>query len=119
MTKRELIDYCLTYPSAYEDYPFDDVTPILRHSVTKKMFAIVGEHDGKPTITLKCEPLRAEFLRSVYEGVIPGYHTNKKHWNTIFADSDVPESELKSMIEESFLLTGARVNKKNRKKPPL
>lgn len=110
MTRRELIDYCLTYPDAYEDYPFDDgpdiagAWTVMRHRLNKKGFAFIYEREGL-RVNLKCEPLRADFLRQLYTGVTPGYHMNKAHWNTVYIGSDVPEDALYDMIEHSWRLT--------------
>jgi len=110
VTRRELTDYCLTYPDAYEDYPFDDgpdsdgAWAVMRHRLNKKSFALIYERNGL-CINLKCEPLRADFLRRAYAGVIPAYHMNKEHWNTVLIGSDVPEDELRAMIEHSHRLT--------------
>lgn len=109
MTKRELIDYCLTYADAYEDYPFDDLSKspeswaVMRHRGNKKSFAMIFERGGL-CINLKCEPLRADFLRQLYEGVQPAYHMNKVHWNSVYPDL-VPEDVLYGMIEHSYELT--------------
>lgn len=111
MTKLELIDYCLTYPSAFEDYPFDDINAIMKHSGNNKMFALIGERNGVVYINLKCEPMRADFLRSVYQSVTPGWHMNKAHWNTIAMGGDVPVEDLYDMIQHSFDLTKPRVRK--------
>jgi predicted DNA-binding protein (MmcQ/YjbR family) len=111
VTKRELIDYCLTYPSAYEDYPFDKTAAVMRHKGNNKMFALIGERSGAVYINLKCEPMRADFLRSVFVSVTPGWHMNKVHWNTVTMGagtscaSDVPAGELYNMIQHSFDLT--------------
>lgn len=112
MTKRELIDYCLTFPSGYEDYPFDDTTAIVRHKGNKKMFALVSEKDGLPYINLKCEPMRADFLRSVFSSVTPGWHMNKAHWNTVTMGGDVSEDDLYDMIQHSFDLTKPKERKR-------
>ena len=111
MTKRELIDYCLTYPSAFEDYPFDETTAILKHIGNKKMFAMVDEKDGVAYINLKCEPLRADFLRQTFESVTPGWHMNKVHWNTVTMGGDVPDGDLYDMIQHSFDLTKPKEKK--------
>lgn len=111
MTKRELIDYCLTYPSAFEDYPFDEINAIMKHSGNNKMFALIGERNGAVYINLKCEPMQADFLRSVYQSVTPGWHMNKAHWNTIAMGGDVPVEDLYDMIQHSFDLTKPRVRK--------
>ena len=111
MTKRSLINYCLTLPSTYEDYPFDETTTLIRHLGNKKMFALVDHLHGRLHITLKCEPLKADFLRNIFESVTPGYHMNKTHWNTVYIDGDVPESELYEMIKHSFDLTKPKMPK--------
>ena len=112
MTKRELIDYCLTYPSAFEDYPFDDTLAVMRHAGNKKIFALIGERDGAVYINLKCEPMRADFLRCVIKSVTPGWHMNKVHWNTVTVGGDVPAVDLYGMIQHSFDLTKPKVWKR-------
>lgn len=105
MTKRELIDYCLTYPSALEDYPFDDTSAVIRLSGNRKLFALIRERNGAVDINLKCEPMRADYLRSVFESITPGWHMNKAHWNTVTMGGDVPAEELYDLIRHSFELT--------------
>jgi predicted DNA-binding protein (MmcQ/YjbR family) len=109
MTRRELIDICLEMPQSYEDYPFDDKTPVIRHSVNKKTFALIVDHFDRPAVNLKCEPLEADFLRQTFKDIIPGWHMNKTHWNTVFVDGDVPIDELKRMIESSYYLVMPKV----------
>jgi predicted DNA-binding protein (MmcQ/YjbR family) len=110
MNRRELIEYCLTFPDAYEDYPFDDFPnsddawTVMRHLSNKKSFAFIYEREGL-CINLKCEPMRSDLLRQIYSGVTPAYHMNKEHWNTVHLDSDVPNDELYNMIEHSYKLT--------------
>ena len=111
MTKQDLIGYCLTFPAAYEDYPFDETTALIRHVSNKKMFALVDYLHERLQITLKCDPMKADFLRSVFESVTPGYHMNKLHWNTVYIDGDVPEDEIYSMIQDSYDLTRPKVRK--------
>ena len=111
MTKRDLINYCLTFQSVYEDYPFDETTALVRHIGNKKMFALVDHLHGRLHITLKCEPLKADFLRNIFESVTPGYHMNKNHWNTVYIDGDVPKSELYEMIQHSYDLTKPKMPK--------
>lgn len=69
MTKRELIDYCLTYPASYEDYPFDETTALVRHNGNKKMFAPISHREGKLYINLKCDPIQSDFLRNIFKSV--------------------------------------------------
>lgn len=110
MTRRELIDLCLTFPGAYEDYPFDDtagvgVWTVMRHRENKKSFALIFERMGRLCVNLKCDPMQADFWRGVYKDCQPGWHMNKVHWNTICLGGDVPEEELAGMIRDSFVLT--------------
>ncbi len=107
MTKNEYLEFCGTIAAAVSDMPFenDAESVVIRHRDTHKWFAIVMELNGKTIVNLKCEPDEADFLRSAYEGVIPAYHMNKTHWNTVFLDSDVPEGEIVRMTMNSFKLT--------------
>lgn len=107
MTRQDLIDFCLTLPGAYEDYPFselpgDGATTVMRHLGNKRSFALIMEHDGQLYLNLKCDPMEADFLRQVYQGVIPGYHMNKTHWNTVVMDTDVPDEEIQRQIGNSY-----------------
>ena len=116
MTRQELIDFCLTLPFTYEDYPFDDITDekkwtVMRHQTNKKTFAMIYERNGKLCINLKCDPFDADFLRQIYEDVTPGWHMNKVHWNTVTLGGDVPEDELKHMIEQSYWLIKPKAKK--------
>ena len=76
MTKQKLINYCLTLPLAYEDYPFDDVADekawsVMRHQTNKKTFALIYKRNDKLCINVKCDPVEADFLRQVYTNVTP------------------------------------------------
>ncbi|MGL5514160.1 MAG: MmcQ/YjbR family DNA-binding protein [Sporomusa sp.] len=116
MKKRELIDYCLTFPFAFEDYPFDNFITagawtVMRHTGNQKSFALIYERNEKLCINLKCEPMRADFLRQMFIDVAPGYHMNKTHWNTVTLDGDVPAEHLYDMIQHSFDLTKPKERK--------
>ena len=108
MTRKDLVDYCLTYPGSYEDYPFDDLTAtdhpwaVMRHRDNEKSFAFIYEREGCLCVNLKCAPLEADLLRGAFEDVLPGYHMNKTHWNTVRVGGDVPEEELQRMIGDSY-----------------
>ena len=109
MNRQELIEYCLTFPAAYEDYPFEELGTgnrwtAMRHLGNKKTFAFINVHNDRLCINLKCDPFEADILRQVYTDVTPGFHMNKTHWNTVYLDGDVPEDELKYMIEQSYNL---------------
>ena len=114
MTRQELIDYCLTLPASYEDYPFDDITDdkrwtVMRHQENKKGFAHIYERNGKLCINLKCDPVEADYLRQIFADLTPGWHMNKTHWNTIILGGDVPEDELLKMISKSYDLIKPKV----------
>jgi len=117
MTRQEIIDYCLTFPAAYEDYPFDSIADhgawtVMRHGTTKKSFALIYERHDKLRVNLKCDPFEADFLRQAFEDVTPGWHMNKTHWNTVTLGGDVPEDELKRMIEQSYDLIKPKIRKR-------
>ena len=112
MTRQQLIRLCLQFPDAYEHYPFDDANwTVIRHRNGKKIFAWIYERESLLHINLKCEPMKADFLRNVYQGVTPGYHMNKTHWNTVTMGLDVPLTELTAMIAESHALTRMKISK--------
>ena len=107
MTRDEIIDYCLTFPQAYEDHPFDvifndDTWTVMRHQTNKKGFAFIYTRDGNLCVNLKCDPAEADFFRQVYTDVTPGFHMNKDHWNTVIIGGDVPDQELLDMISRSY-----------------
>ena len=109
MTRQDLIEFCLAFPAAYEDYPFDDITDpgkwtVMRHCDNKKSFALIYERNSKLCVNLKCDPIEADFLRQIFTDVTPGYHMNKAHWNTIVLGGDVLDDELKRMVESSYIL---------------
>lgn len=104
-TRKDIIDFCLTFDGAYEDYPFNDFNwTIMRITDNKRMFAAIFERQGKIWVNVKCVPSLAELWRNTYNAVIPAYHMNKKHWNSIILDGSVPDAEIKNMIADSFEL---------------
>lgn len=102
-TREEVIQYCKTFPEAYEDYPFHDANwAVMRHGKNKKGFVFLYEKDETLMINVKCSPEWAEVFRNAYDAVFPAYHMNKQHWNTIRLDGSVPEKEIRRMISESY-----------------
>ncbi len=92
----------LEKPAAREDFPFGPEVAVFK--VKNKMFATLAWRDGMAEMNLKCDPQEAFALRDMFESVIPGYHMNKKHWNTVILDGSVPENEIRRMIDGSFVL---------------
>ena len=115
MTREDFLEFCRTIGGAEADQPFgeDFSSWVVRHENNRKWFALLMEHDGKDIVNLKCDPQEADFLRSVFKGVVPAYHMNKTHWNTVYLVSDVPDEEIRRMVMSSFHLT----EKKTRRKP--
>lgn len=104
-TEQDVIDFALTFPDSYIDYPFDDDTPVMRRRSNNRIFALLFVDREDLWLNLKCDPQRADFLRDVYPSVIPGYHMNKVHWNTVILDGSVPRDEIEEMVRHSFELT--------------
>ena len=106
MTHKEVEKYILSLPDAKLDYPFGEEAAV--YKVKDKMFAIVKEKSDPVQISLKCDPQLAEYLREKYETVMPGYHLNKKHWNTILLTGQLSWDEIKDLIRLSYdLVAGA------------
>lgn len=104
-------EFCLSLPAATEDFPFDEQTLVFK--VGGKMFALT-DIELFESINLKCDPEKAVELREQYEGVLPGYHMNKKHWNTVLTDGSVPDRLLKEWTRDSYELVKAGLPRKTR-----
>ena len=105
-TRQEAIAHCLAYPGAYEDYPFHDPNwCVIRHRANKRVFAWIFEREGRIWINVKCDPQWRDFWREAFASVVPAYHLNKKHWNSIRLDGSIPEPDIHRMIGESYDLT--------------
>ena len=110
--RSEIIDYCSNLKDVYEDYPFHDTNwTVMRHKENKRVFSWIYEKDGLIWVNVKCNPESRDFFRTVYPSVVPAYHLNKEHWNSIILDGTVPKDDIKSMIEESYELTKGRKKK--------
>ena len=106
--------HCLGKDAATEGTPFGPEDIVFK--VAGKMFAILALEEVPPRVNLKCDPDLALELRDRYEQVEPGYHMNKKHWNTVEIDRGIPESELRSMIDHSYDLVVKSLSKAMRAK---
>lgn len=102
LTHKQLEEYILTMPNARLDYPFGKDAAV--YKVGDKMFAIIAEGSDPVRVSLKCDPQLAVVLRERYVSVQPGYHLNKKHWNTILCTGEVPEEEIHDLIRHSYHL---------------
>jgi predicted DNA-binding protein (MmcQ/YjbR family) len=103
-------EYCLSKPKATEDMPFGEDVLVFR--VGGKMFALAPLDEVPATVNLKCDPNLALELRDRYEEVRPGYHMNKRHWNTVEIDSEIPDAELRRMIDHSYELVVGKLTTK-------
>ena len=116
-TREEALDYGLTFGDTYQDAPFHDANWILvRCRKNKKAFLWTYEYEGQMRINVKVAPEWRDFWRDAYASVIPAYHQNKEHWNTVILDGSVPDGDVKRMIAESYDLVagqgkGKRVEK--------
>ncbi|HEY2493187.1 MAG TPA: MmcQ/YjbR family DNA-binding protein [Paenibacillus sp.] len=99
--KNSIIEYCLKKKGATKNYPFGPDPLVIK--IAGKMFALIFENKGDYSyLNLKCDPVIAENLREQHENIRPGYHMNKKHWNTITMDGSLPESDVFVLIDHSY-----------------
>ncbi|MDT3843239.1 MAG: methylated-DNA--[protein]-cysteine S-methyltransferase [Bacillota bacterium] len=102
-TREEALKYGLSFPETYTDRPFRDQNwQLVRYHGNDKAFLWIYERNGLINLNVKVDPEKAFFWRKVYSSVIPGYHQNKEHWNTILLDGSIPERDVKLMIAESY-----------------
>jgi predicted DNA-binding protein (MmcQ/YjbR family) len=114
ITLDALREYCCAKPAAVETFPFDENTLVFK--VMGKMFALTDVKAPELSVNLKCDPDWALILRDHYAAVIPGYHMNKRHWNTVVIDGSIPEDEVWEMIDHSYRLVVNGLNKIEREK---
>lgn len=112
MTLKDLKEYCLEKPGASVNFPFDEKTMTI--NVGKKMFFLTDISANDLRVNLKCNPFVAEDLRAEFIGIIPGYHMNKKHWNTVYVNNDVPKEKILELIDHSYTLVYNSLTKKER-----
>lgn len=113
LTREEAIAFCMEFPGAYEDYPFDDPNwTVMRRRDTRHGFCWIFEWNGNLCLNVKNAPDWNELRRRVYPAVLPGYHMNKEHWSTVILNGTVPRPEIEDMIRESYALCGKPWHKK-------
>lgn len=104
-TREEAIKYALSFPDTYKDMPFrDENWQLVRVTSNKKAFLWTYEMEGYIRLNVKVEPEWRDYWRGAFSSVIPGYHQNKEHWNTIILDGTVPDQVIENMIEQSYEL---------------
>lgn len=106
MDHKTVEEYCLSMPNAKLDYPFGEDVAV--YKVNDKMFALIPEGKEPVQISLKCDPQLAETLREKFETVLPGYHLNKKNWNTIILSGQLPWEEVQGLIRHSYDLVSSK-----------
>lgn len=106
MTHKEFEEYLLALPKVWLDYPFGEEQAVYKYGDKPegKIVAIVAEKSKPLRISLKCDPQLAKLLREKYESVLPGYHLNKRHWNTILCTGQLPDDELLDLARHSYEL---------------
>ncbi|MCI5727688.1 MAG: MmcQ/YjbR family DNA-binding protein [Clostridium sp.] len=105
-SRKVVIDFCKGLEDVYEDYPFSDKNwTVIRHKENKKIFAWIFERNGYIWVNVKCSLDERDFFRKVYKSVVPAFHLNKEHWNSIILDGTVPDVDIKRMIVKSYELT--------------
>lgn len=107
-----LREYCLSKKAVTEDFPFGEITLVFR--VKEKIFLLVSLDADPLQFNAKCNPEKAIELREEYEAIQPGYHMNKKHWNTVVIDGSIPSKLIKEMIDDSYQLIIQALPKKVR-----
>ena len=108
MTHKELEKFLLSFPNTWLDYPFGEGTSVYKvgdkESREGKLFALIADGSDPLRVSLKCDPLLAQNLREKYESVLPGYHLNKKHWNTIICTGQLSNDEILDLARLSYQL---------------
>lgn len=113
MNAVELRDHCLSFAGAQETFPFGPRTSVFK--VGGKMFALSQFGADSLRVSLKCEPALAGALREAHAAVIPGYHLNKRHWNTVILDGSLPDQAVRDMVEDSYDIVVSKLPRAERR----
>ncbi len=116
MKAKAVRTYALSKPAAAEDFPFGSDVAVykINAGTNRKMFALLSSREGQGRLNLKCDPEQAFILRDIFSAVVPGYHMNKKHWNTVILDGSIPRGEIERMIDHSYCLVVKGLPRKHR-----
>ena len=107
-------DQCLAFPETEESFPFGEQTLVFK--VAGKIFALLALDALPPYVNLKCDPEHAIELRERHGGITPGYHMNKRHWNSVRLDRSVPSPLVRELVSESYRLVVAGLKKRDRER---
>ena len=113
MRPDQLRGHCLSFTGAVETFPFGPETSVFK--VEGKIFALSRLAHSPLSVSLKCEPTLAEQLRQLHAAVLPGYHLDKRHWNTVLLDGSLPEQMIEDMVEDSYDLVVSRLPRARRR----
>ena len=103
LSREDVLEYGLTFSNVYVDTPFHvPIWVLLRYEKNKRAFAWTYEREGHIWVNVKVDPEWRDFWRNTYSSVIPAYHQNKEHWNSIILDGTIPDTDIKRMIAESY-----------------
>ncbi len=116
MQPEAIAAFALELPEVTEEQPFGPEVDV--YKVAGKVFLLIAPESTPPTISVKCEPGLAVGLRAEYDAVIPGYHLNKKHWNTVILDGTIPDDEIEDMVSHSYERVVAGLSKAMRERLP-
>lgn len=113
MTGGELRDLCLSFPGTEETFPFSPGMSVFK--VAGKLFALSALETVPLRVSLKCEPALAEQLREVHPEIVPGYHLNKRHWNTVALDGGLADALVRDLVEDSYDLVVSGLSQARRR----
>ncbi len=113
MNSEELRDHCLSFPGTEEAFPFGPETSVFK--VAGKLFALSRLAENPVRVSLKCDPPLAEQLREAHAAVLPGYHLNKRHWNTVIIDGSLSDKSIAEMVEDSYDLVVSKLPRARRR----
>lgn len=111
ITHQDMEEYLLSFPDTWLDFPFGEDVYVYKYGYDNdgagKMFALIARDSQPLRVSLKCDPQLAEILRQKYESVVPGFHLNKRHWNTVICSGQLDDDEVKDLARHSYQLVAS------------